>query len=229
MSQVHKSKGIMGKPYAVDRRSELHLIFRYKVRARVVADAARRWLGTLGPFRILDLGSAEGLTLLELRSLLPFGTYVGVEFSDELLQCVPELPSDTRIVKGDVMNLPESIKDEPYDVVTALALLEHLSDPLKGVQEAASILRPGGIFIATCPAPLWETISTSFGLLQGEHHETQMSKERMIEVVQNSGMDVLIYQSFMWAPIGVLPYIKVMVPPSFFSQDRPRNSTDKSF
>ena len=209
------SRGILDKTYAEDRQKKPQLVFRYKVRARIVANAAKRYLATSKPLYVLDFGSAEGLTLLELSSLLPFGTYIGVEYSGELLKCIPELLPNIRIIKGDVTDLPEGIKGESYDIVSALALLEHLSHPLKAVQEAASVLRPGGIFIATCPNPFWDTVSAHLGLLQGEHHETEMNRERMIYVVEKAGMEVLAYELFMWAPIGVLPYMKLPIPPLF--------------
>lgn len=208
-------KGVLDKTYAIGRQKKPEFIFRYKVRARIVANAAKRYLEIAKPLHILDFGSAEGLTLLELNALLPSGTYVGVEYSDELLQCTPELPSNIRLVKGDVMNLPESIRDKSYDLVSALALLEHLSSPSKAIQEALRILRPGGLFVATCPHPFWDTVSTHLGLLQGEGHEVKMNKGRMISMVGEAGMEVLAYEPFMWAPIGILPYLMIPLSPSF--------------
>lgn len=204
----------MNTAYAVDRMKKPQLIFRYKVRARIAGMAAKKYLGSSGPFRILDFGAAEGSALLEIRHLLPSGTYVGVEYSEELLQHVRNLPADTRVVKGDVMNLSSDIKNEPYDIVTALAVLEHLCDPLKAAQRAASALRPGGIFIATCPVLLWDAISQRLWLVSGEH-ETNMNKKRMVDLVQKSGLEPLSYEKFMWAPIGILSYLKMPVSPSF--------------
>lgn len=206
--------GPSGKTYALGRREKSHFIFRYKVRARMAVYAAKKYLGADKPFRILDLGAADCLTLLEIRHLLPSGTYVGVEYSEQLLRSVPELPADIRMVEGDIMNLPPEVKDEPYDMVTALAVLEHLGNPLKAVQEAAGVIRPGGIFVATCPDPLWDTLSQRLGLLS-DAHEIRIGRKSMIDLVKNSGMELLRYEKFMWAPVALVPYLKIPVSPLF--------------
>ena len=215
MSESTIPRGVLDKTYAAGRRDKAHLVFRYKVRARIVADAIKSHVGTSGSFRLLDLGSAEGLTLLELNSSLPLGTYVGVEYNGELVRCAPELPSNIRLVTGDVTHLPEGIQDTPFDIVSALAVLEHLAEPDKAVAEAARSLRQGGLFVATCPNPFWDAVAARLGLLQGIDHVTDMNKDRMIRIAEKAGMEVLSFERFMWAPVGVLTYLQVPVSPSY--------------
>src|SRR3989338_7654145 len=93
------------KEYALGRQEKPHLIFRYKVRARVAADAVKKHLNPNGLLCVLDLGAAEGLTLLEMRSLLGEGVYTGIESSDELIQSAPALPDNVEIIKGDATRL----------------------------------------------------------------------------------------------------------------------------
>lgn len=207
--------GIPDKNYIEDLQKNPPFIFRYKVRARVVANAAEKYLKKSGPFRILDLGSADGSTLLEMRSLLPGGTYLGIEYSEELLRFVPKLSPDTRIIKGDATNLKEIVKTESYDIVSALALLEHLPDPLAPVRETSGALRPGGIFVATFPDPTWDTIAKRLGMPHTEYHITAIDRKRIVDIVLEAGMEVLSYERFMWAPIAFLPYFKLRVSPSF--------------
>lgn len=205
--------GEMDRSYAAGRRECEHLAFRYRVRARLVSRAVERHLGRTHGLAVLDFGSADGLTLLELHRLLPSSSFWGVEISDELLACVPKLPDAVRIVKGDVTDLPKTVKARAYDVVCALALLEHVPDPQAAVFEASAVLRPGGIFVATAPQPFWDHVSTKLGLLDGTAHLCSMSKKRMIGVVEDAGLRLLSYQPFMWAPVGVLPYLRIRVPP----------------
>lgn len=60
--KTEKFKGLLDGEYADARKRKMHLIFRYRLRALIVADAVKRYLGTLNGLRILDFGSAEGLT-----------------------------------------------------------------------------------------------------------------------------------------------------------------------
>ena len=204
---------VLGNSYALGRLNNPELVFRYRLRARMVMYAAKKYLGSCGPFRILDLGAAEGKALLELRTLLPFGEYAGVEYSEELTRLKNELPKDVRIVKGDVMNLPEEIKGRPYNIVSAMALLGHLANPLGAVSEAAGVLCDGGIFVATCSHPFWEIVSARLGLLKEEPHVSGISKQFLIDIVQKAGLEFLNYERFMWAPVAILSYLKISVSP----------------
>ena len=64
-------QGVLDQNYAKERQKKLELVHRYKVRAKVVENAVRCYLGRADNLNILDFGAAEGLTLKELDRLLP--------------------------------------------------------------------------------------------------------------------------------------------------------------
>jgi len=201
--------------YASQRGSTPSLIFRYKLRAAVVVDLLRQYLKPLTPLKLLDMGCADGRTLMAIRDGLGEGDYTGVEYNRELLLASPLTLSDIKLMEGDASSLPSEIEDNSYGAVTALALLEHLRDPLSAVREAHRCLRPGGIFIATCPVPFWDRLSTRLGMLNETGHETDMDKSALLRVVNEAGLEALEYKRFMWAPAGFLPYLRFSIDPVF--------------
>jgi ubiquinone/menaquinone biosynthesis C-methylase UbiE len=162
---------------------------------------------------VLDLGAAEGLTLLEMRRLLgTAGQYDGIELSPSLLAAAPPLPSGVRLFEGDVTRLPGDIQGGGYDLVTVLAVLEHLTSPEACLAEAYRALAPGGVIVASCPNPFWDEIAGRLRLVADEHHEQHLDGEAMKHMLRDAGFHSVVYEPFMWAPVGVLPYLRIDVP-----------------
>jgi len=211
MTHQDVPSGVMDKQFAHDRLRTPHVIYRFKTRALALARAADRRLDANAAATVLDFGAADGLTILELNRFFPKWRYYGVEYSTDLLQSARDLPDNVTLIQGDVMNLPDAVSERSYDLVSALALLEHLSDPGKAVKEAARVLRPGGIFIATCPCPFWDKLAERYGLIRGGFHETDMDEAELKRVVREAGLDMVSFERFVWAPLGVLPNLKIPV------------------
>lgn len=213
---MNKKNGILGQKYALERKVKTEMVFRYKARAYLAYQAIQKYSVRKKNLNILDFGSAEGANLIVLNKLLPECNFIGVEYSQKLIDFGKfKLPENITIIKDDVCNLNDEIKKKKYDAVTALALLEHLHDPFSAIKEAYNVLKSGGIFIATSPRPFWDYLSTKLRLLRKEQHEIEMSKKIIINFFKNAGFQYIIFDKFMWAPISFLPYMKIPVSPSF--------------
>jgi SAM-dependent methyltransferase len=206
-------KGVMDESYAAGRRAEPAIHYRYRVRALEAAEAIKRNLNPSRRLKCLDLGSADGSTLQEIARALPFpASFTGIEHSGALVARAGQLGPHIRVVRGDMAALPAAIKNASYDVVTALASLEHLESPAIALREAAKALKRGGLMVATCPEPFWDRLATRLGLLE-DHHESYVSRRSMLEGLELAGMESIEYRRFMWAPVGFLPYVGVRVAP----------------
>ncbi|MGE0784279.1 MAG: class I SAM-dependent methyltransferase [Sandaracinaceae bacterium] len=214
MSELHL--GVMDRSYAEGRRKRAYLRWRYCVRARYAADRFRdRRPDRTGPLRVLEMGAADGRTLLEMRALLGGdGVFEGLELQPDLIDEAPPLPSNVRLVCGDVMAPPETFERGSYDLIAALALLEHLPDPLACVRAAYDLLAPGGVFVASCPHPVWDEIAGALRMVADEHHEDHMTGDKMRRLAEEAGFERCETEPFMWAPVGVLPYANLWVSPA---------------
>jgi SAM-dependent methyltransferase len=88
---------------------------------------------------VLDIGGGQGY----LASLLPTGwPSIVVDLSPTQLADAPH-PK----VRAEASVLP--VRDRSAGAVTALWMLYHLDDPASAIAEAARVLRPGGLFVAS--------------------------------------------------------------------------------
>jgi len=72
-------------------------------------------------------------------------------------------------------------KDETFDVVICAEVLEHLYDPFKAVEEAHRVLKKGGLYITTVPAPKGGMADDSLG----DYHQQNFSMEMLDTMMHN--------------------------------------------
>ncbi len=121
------------------------------------------------PCRLLDVGGHDGSFLYFLKDKLTLGICV-----DPL--CRSRTEGRFRFVQGDAASwLP--LPDASVDVVTLLAVLEHIEDKESLAAEISRVLRKGGRLVLTVPHPIVDDILKGLvrlGLADGmaveEHH-----------------------------------------------------------
>ena len=120
--------------------------------------------------RVLDVGSDDGAMFEYLGDRIESG--LGIDHG------VESVPSNGRwrVIAG---TFPDDVPDERFDVITALAVLEHIPDDVLASFRDACIARlePGGRFIATVPSPavdrilhVLERLKLIHGMALHEHH-----------------------------------------------------------
>jgi SAM-dependent methyltransferase len=126
------------------------------------------WLGRLQPrrgrpVRILDAGCGTGGLLANVRAE---AWKVGIEISTEGIRLARS--RGFALVRGSVSALP--FADSSFDAVVSIDVLCHSGvEEGQAVEEAARVLRPGGLFLAQVPA---------FDFLRGSHDAAVWTKRR---------------------------------------------------
>ena len=100
------------------------------------------------PKNILDVGCSDGL-LLECFYKYGVECY-GVDISKKALSYAPQVIRHNLILLDiERENLP--FKDNTFDVITILEVLEHLHDHKRIISEMYRVLKPGGIVLMSTP------------------------------------------------------------------------------
>jgi 2-polyprenyl-3-methyl-5-hydroxy-6-metoxy-1,4-benzoquinol methylase len=145
---------------------------------------------------LLDVGCGAKAALL--RSVEPYVTRgEGVDFK------APELRtsklSTRRLTLGD--RLP--CGDEEFDVVTMLAVLEHLAQPDAIVREIYRVLQPGGRLVITVPSlaakPVLEFLAYRLGIVSEAEirdHKRYYNRRRLGELFAGTGFQVEAHHYF---------------------------------
>jgi len=192
---------------AQGRGSRAELVYRYRFRALAAVRSAPMLRGG----RLLDLGAAEGRTLGEMMRLGGPREAVGVEISADLVEMAAGLGFP--VLQGDVEDLPAEVRMRRFDVVTALAVLEHLPDPQACLRQAFEVLAPGGRLIASAPSPFWDKLAGASGIHKEQaHHVHDIDGAFFHRIASEAGFVRIRTRPFMFVGTAFLPYLGLLPP-----------------
>ena len=193
--------GTLSMEYAEGRNHNKALKYRLERRTLEVKNAIKQHLNQ-DPKSIIDLGTADGKMLNEIKKTYLNSECIGIEYDEKLVNYAKELFPDLIIKKGDVQELYEFSADR-FDVAIATAVIEHVIDPQKFINEVKRIMKPNGILIITAPDPIWELIATKIGHLAQEQHNEVPNIKRIVQIVSAAGLNVIETKKFMISPVGM--------------------------
>ena len=130
--------------------------------------------------KILDIGCGTGENI---NFLSRFGKVTGIDISERAIKfCKKRRLENVKIGKAEAL----PFKENGFDLVTMLDLLEHLKDDLLALREAFRVLKPRGRILITVPSYrfLWS------GHDEALHHQRRYSKKELEEKVKKAGFKV---------------------------------------
>ncbi len=143
--------------------------------------------------RVLDFGSHHG----PLTAMCRPGAYLGIEHDPEFIATARRLHPEYEFVT-------ELAEDARFDTVAALAVIEHVTEPGRLLQDLAGVLAPGGRIVLTTPHPRFEwvhTVGARVGLFsQHAHddHEDLLDRAAMAQIAAPAGLLIEVYRRFLF-------------------------------
>jgi 2-polyprenyl-3-methyl-5-hydroxy-6-metoxy-1,4-benzoquinol methylase len=144
--------------------------------------------------RVLDVGSAEG----HLAASVPADKYVGVDIDDDILVRARRAHPEHVFVGVDELD-----EAERFDTVVALAVIEHVPDPVGWLARWSGHLVSGGRVVVTTPYARYEPvhgIAAKLRLTSDEahdEHETTFDRESLERLFERVGLKLTTYERFL--------------------------------
>jgi 2-polyprenyl-3-methyl-5-hydroxy-6-metoxy-1,4-benzoquinol methylase len=146
--------------------------------------------------RLLDVGCGWDYRLLkEVRPFIKSG--IGIDFKvekyeDDKIKTMPMTMTD---------HLP--FESASFDIVTMMAVLEHLADPLSMMREADRILKNGGRLVLTVPSkiaePVLQFLSYRIGIVsvtEVRDHKQYFDYDELKKLISQTGMTIERHRYF---------------------------------
>ncbi|MCL4248641.1 MAG: methyltransferase domain-containing protein [Anaerolineae bacterium] len=135
---------------------------------------------------ILDLGCGDGLIV---KLLFQRKLEYGMDLSEKAIQRAKQSGYYQTVFHGDAHHMP--LEDNSLGGVFSNCVLEHISDMPGQIAEVSRVLRPGGVFVATCLTPQYYDLNPVFHSL--DNSGSQWLRQRMIEAENKLHHHVSVY------------------------------------
>jgi 2-polyprenyl-3-methyl-5-hydroxy-6-metoxy-1,4-benzoquinol methylase len=116
-----------------------------------------------GKTRAIEIGCGEGFSTQRLAGLIPEN--VTLEASEYVAHQIPAAKKNNpgmKITQESVYELQH--KNDEFDLVFLLEVLEHLDFPETGLEELKRVTKPGGYLVLGVPRePLWRALNMARG------------------------------------------------------------------
>jgi len=104
--------------------------------------------------KLLDCGCGPGTITLGFADLIAPGTVTGTDIGSSQISIARENAlklgiNNTDFLEGNIYDLP--FEDNSFDAAFSHAVLEHLQEPTKALQELFRVLKPGGVLGVRTP------------------------------------------------------------------------------
>jgi SAM-dependent methyltransferase len=132
---------------------------------------------------VLDAGCGDGILAEMIAAAHPGWRVLAVDRSEKALEWARQRLSRGARVEFLQRDLTEQLDVGPVDAVVAVESLVEIDDDAAAIRQLASVLRPGGLFVAHVPEASWEPVlsgSERTWRHEARHGYTALQLEEML-------------------------------------------------
>jgi SAM-dependent methyltransferase len=160
----------------------------HQTRYRLVLSLLRRYTGGPSACRLADVGCGTGGLLRFLRSRR-WSDISGFDHSDVAVEA---LGRDGIAVHKIDFEVPFTLEGGPYDAITAMDVMEHISDEGAFLEGIGRSLKPNGVFVITVPA--FRHLFSAWDERLG--HRRRYTRRSVRNALEDRGLDVAACRYF---------------------------------
>jgi len=181
-SPIYREHKITGNP---ERLWFNHPKKRMDWRTEKIAVILRRTFGNFSGIKSLDIGCGDG-GLIEALKTFGFTELYGIDINSAAVKKAQAKGLDN-IIRGDFRDLRNIYRKETFDMVTMFEVLEHSSDPVGLLGDAAYLLKKGGYIFISVPNLRRKPRLFDEELDSPPHHLTLWSKNAIENALVRAG------------------------------------------
>jgi 2-polyprenyl-3-methyl-5-hydroxy-6-metoxy-1,4-benzoquinol methylase/glycosyltransferase involved in cell wall biosynthesis len=148
--------------------------------------------------RVLDYGCAHGHYTMPLAKLFPNGEFTGIDISERAVKAARKWAERDGVGNASFIQLFDGAlaAQDPFDVIIAGEVLEHVIDPWALLESFRKALKPGGCLIITTPHGRWEHSGT-VAFRSGREHLAHFERADIEDICRGQRVEIA------YAPAGV--------------------------
>jgi len=175
---------------------------------------------------VLEMGVGGGLTLKHIHEKCPNVEFTGMDISKKIIERARsnfnKWNMDVKLFVGDAYGMP-NIKDNQYDAVLLIDLIEHLENPIKALKEANRIARREVIINVPSRQSIWTLLSPKLRekIIHLETvvqywlgHQRLYTYKSLEDEVNQAGMVFVDYRSIRFISMSIYPFWRLKHPKS---------------
>ncbi|MEW6558361.1 MAG: class I SAM-dependent methyltransferase [Elusimicrobiota bacterium] len=186
------------------KRRKENPLTRYRLKRRIekTIEMIKKYNSKNSNRSILDIGAADGAMLSILKQQFELKSAIGVEPNENLIRAKKDIQVELITASGE--NLP--FNKSQFGIVIISAVIEHVFNPEKVIEETYRVLSDDGILILITVVPWMDKLAEKFQIFPPTIHKHfyRFTLSELKRLLEKNGFNVLHLSKFALPTSGFL-------------------------